>query len=205
VTLFVGRGEEESRFRVVLSSLRDGGLPDEGHVVLVHGLGGIGKSMLLARYVQIAAGDDLPAAGVSVGGCWLRGLTGRLSSGSAPLISLLMAGRRSGWCWTGSIGRWAGQWLARSGILASRSGRSGPSGLRLRTCRSWLRMSGGRFPAVSRRRRPGCGCRGCGAGYRPRRGRSEWSGCCARGRTRPPGCGRRRRALIHDPAEARYW
>jgi tetratricopeptide (TPR) repeat protein len=61
--LFVGRGEEESRFRVVLSSLREGGLPDEGHVVLVHGLGGIGKSMLLARYVQIAAGDDLPAAG----------------------------------------------------------------------------------------------------------------------------------------------
>ena len=63
VTLFVGRSEEESRFRVVLSSLREGGLPDEGHVVLVHGLGGIGKSMLLTRYVQIAAGDDLPAAG----------------------------------------------------------------------------------------------------------------------------------------------
>ena len=55
--LFLGRVEEQARFRAALAGLREGGLPDEAHVVLVFGLGGIGKSMLLRRYAEIAAED----------------------------------------------------------------------------------------------------------------------------------------------------
>jgi hypothetical protein len=67
--LFLGRGEEQACFGEVLADLADGGQPDEGYVVLVHGLGGIGKSTLLRRYRQIAA-DGLPA----VRGAGSRGL-----------------------------------------------------------------------------------------------------------------------------------
>lgn len=62
MTLFLGRSEEQARFRAVLAELRGGGTPDEAHVVLVTGLGGIGKSTLLRRYEEIAA-DDAAAAG----------------------------------------------------------------------------------------------------------------------------------------------
>ncbi len=58
--LFLGRSEEQACFGAVLADLAGGGQPDEGYVVLVHGLGGIGKSTLLRRYRQIAA-DGLPA------------------------------------------------------------------------------------------------------------------------------------------------
>lgn len=53
--VFLGRTEEQERFRAVLAELVRGGGPDEGYVVLVQGLGGIGKSTLLHRYRQIAA------------------------------------------------------------------------------------------------------------------------------------------------------
>jgi Flp pilus assembly protein TadD len=48
--LFVGRTNEQDEFRRVLE-LASGaaGLPDEAHVVVAHGLGGIGKSTLLRR------------------------------------------------------------------------------------------------------------------------------------------------------------
>jgi hypothetical protein len=62
VTLFLGRGEEQARFRAVLTEVRGGGTPDEAHVVLVTGLGGIGKSTLLRRYEEIAA-EEAAAAG----------------------------------------------------------------------------------------------------------------------------------------------
>ena len=62
MTLFLGRSEEQARFGAVLAELRGGGTPDEAHVVLVTGLGGIGKSTLLRRYEEIAA-DDAAAAG----------------------------------------------------------------------------------------------------------------------------------------------
>jgi tetratricopeptide (TPR) repeat protein len=55
VVLFLGRGEELACFEAVLAGLAGGGDPDEGHVLLVYGLGGIGKSTLLRRYGQIAA------------------------------------------------------------------------------------------------------------------------------------------------------
>ena len=61
--LFLGRSEELACFRAVLADLAGGGEPDEGYVMLVHGLGGIGKSTLLRRYGQIAAADRLPAQG----------------------------------------------------------------------------------------------------------------------------------------------
>ena len=52
---FVGRTTEQDEFRRVLD-LAGGaaGDPDEGHVVLVHGLGGIGKSTLLRRLHETA-------------------------------------------------------------------------------------------------------------------------------------------------------
>lgn len=53
--LFLGRSEEQTCFEAVLADLASSGEPDEGHVLLVHGLGGIGKSTLLRRYGQIAA------------------------------------------------------------------------------------------------------------------------------------------------------
>ncbi|GAA2168016.1 tetratricopeptide repeat protein [Actinomadura napierensis] len=62
--LFVGRSEEQDRFRRVLAEAAakpDGGL-DEAHVVLVQGPGGIGKSMLLRRFVALAA-DPAGAGG----------------------------------------------------------------------------------------------------------------------------------------------
>ena len=53
--LFVGRAKEQDDFRRVLNHARDAaGDLDEGHVVLVHGLGGIGKSTLLWRLHEIA-------------------------------------------------------------------------------------------------------------------------------------------------------
>jgi hypothetical protein len=60
--LFVGRTTEQDEFRRVLDHVRIGGRqfrhapdsPDEAHVVLVHGLGGIGKSTLLKRVREIA-------------------------------------------------------------------------------------------------------------------------------------------------------
>ncbi len=53
--LFVGRATEQDEFRRVLE-LAGGaaGDPDEAHVVLVHGLGGIGKSTLLRRLHETA-------------------------------------------------------------------------------------------------------------------------------------------------------
>lgn len=62
---FVARSEEQERFLRVLGevSASDGG-PDEGHVVLVQGYGGMGKSMLLSRFADIAAGR---VPGTSVG------------------------------------------------------------------------------------------------------------------------------------------
>ncbi|XVU28260.1 hypothetical protein ACQPZJ_14805 [Actinoplanes sp. CA-054009] len=66
MTAFVGRSDEQSRFREVLrevSGKPDDG-PDEGYVVLVQGYGGIGKSTLLERFAAIAGGK-LP--GLEVG------------------------------------------------------------------------------------------------------------------------------------------
>lgn len=60
VVLFLGRSGEQARFEAVLADLASREEPDEGHVLLVHGLGGIGKSTLLRRYEQIAA-DGLSA------------------------------------------------------------------------------------------------------------------------------------------------
>ena len=61
--LFLGRGEELACFDAVLAGLAGGGEPDEGHVLLVYGLGGIGKSTLLRRYGQIAAEGRAAAGG----------------------------------------------------------------------------------------------------------------------------------------------
>ena len=58
---FFGRDEEQARFRAVLADVVQTGGPDEGYVILVHGLGGIGKSTLLRRYREIAA--DAASAG----------------------------------------------------------------------------------------------------------------------------------------------
>jgi tetratricopeptide (TPR) repeat protein len=63
--LFVGRATEIEEFRRVLELARpDGQLkrnsadgPDEAHVVLIYGLGGIGKSTLLARLREVAIQD----------------------------------------------------------------------------------------------------------------------------------------------------
>jgi Flp pilus assembly protein TadD len=53
--LFVGRAKEQDDFRQVLDRARGTvGDPDHGHVVLVHGIGGIGKSTLLRRLHDIA-------------------------------------------------------------------------------------------------------------------------------------------------------
>ena len=65
--LFLGRSEEQACLEAVLADLAGGGQPDEGYVMLVHGLGGIGKSTLLRRYRQIAA-DGLPAGRGRSGG-----------------------------------------------------------------------------------------------------------------------------------------
>lgn len=54
-TLLLGREPEQDLFRGVLARSDQKGDPDEGHVVLVHGPGGIGKSKLLQRYREIAA------------------------------------------------------------------------------------------------------------------------------------------------------
>jgi hypothetical protein len=58
VVIFVGRSEEQDRFRQVLQEVRakPGGGPDEGYVVLVRGYGGIGKSTLLRRFAEITRG-----------------------------------------------------------------------------------------------------------------------------------------------------
>lgn len=58
--IFVGRTEEQERFRAVLAAQRDqADGPDEGHAVLVHGHGGMGKSTLVNRYVELAAAAGL--------------------------------------------------------------------------------------------------------------------------------------------------
>jgi hypothetical protein len=64
---FVGRTSEQQQFRDVLAELRPRrflrGEPtgeDKGHVVLVHGLGGIGKTSLVDRYEAIAGGETDP-------------------------------------------------------------------------------------------------------------------------------------------------
>ncbi|WP_031047210.1 MULTISPECIES: ATP-binding protein [Streptomyces] len=49
---FVGRADEQNRLRLLLEQLDASG-PDEGHVVLVRGQGGVGKSTLLARMREI--------------------------------------------------------------------------------------------------------------------------------------------------------
>ena len=54
--LFLGRSDEQNRFRTVLDGVVHGGEPDEAFVVLVSGLGGIGKSTLLRRYREMATG-----------------------------------------------------------------------------------------------------------------------------------------------------
>jgi AAA ATPase domain len=56
---FAGRTAEQERFRDMLALLgaKDITGPDEGFVVLVHGHGGIGKTTLLGRYREIAAGE----------------------------------------------------------------------------------------------------------------------------------------------------
>src|SRR5689334_9205681 len=66
MTTFVGRSDEQNRFREVLrevSGRPDDGA-DEGYVVLVQGYGGMGKSTLLARLAAIADGKlPEPAVG----------------------------------------------------------------------------------------------------------------------------------------------
>ena len=55
--LFVGRTEEQQRFKQVLTTLEgppDDG-PDEGYVIVVQGYGGIGKSTLLRRFATMAS------------------------------------------------------------------------------------------------------------------------------------------------------
>ncbi|MFF5084142.1 tetratricopeptide repeat protein [Actinoplanes sp. NPDC000266] len=66
MTTFVGRSDEQNRFREVLreASGKPGDGPDEGYVVLVQGYGGIGKSTLLSRFAAIAGGRlSEPAVG----------------------------------------------------------------------------------------------------------------------------------------------
>src|SRR6476620_5980692 len=53
----IAREDEQERFRSVLELvLRGPEAPDEGFLVLVHGLGGLGKSELLKRYEAMASG-----------------------------------------------------------------------------------------------------------------------------------------------------
>jgi Flp pilus assembly protein TadD len=52
--LFVGRATEQDEFRRVLEIAKRAADPDEGHVVLIHGLGGIGKTTLLRRLHRAA-------------------------------------------------------------------------------------------------------------------------------------------------------
>ncbi len=63
MVLFVGRGEEQESFRAALAELREGEPSGQAHVVLVYGLGGIGKSALLRRYGEIAAEDTVTGRG----------------------------------------------------------------------------------------------------------------------------------------------
>ncbi|MFD4562618.1 tetratricopeptide repeat protein [Streptomyces sp. NPDC058469] len=59
--VFVGRADEQNRLRLLLGQLGGVG-PDEGHVVLVRGQGGVGKSTLLARMREIV-GEERPRRG----------------------------------------------------------------------------------------------------------------------------------------------
>ncbi|MGW0970255.1 ATP-binding protein [Streptomyces sp. NPDC002516] len=83
--VFVGRADEQRRLRQLLVQL-DGPGPDEGHVVLVRGQGGVGKSTLLARMREIAA-EERPRRG------WRRGrlTTVFLDWGEDPLRSVAAA------------------------------------------------------------------------------------------------------------------
>jgi Flp pilus assembly protein TadD len=62
---FAGRTVEQVRFRDMLAQLsaKDITGPDEGFMVLVHGHGGLGKTSLLRRYREIAAGEESPDRG----------------------------------------------------------------------------------------------------------------------------------------------
>ncbi|MFE6869518.1 tetratricopeptide repeat protein [Kitasatospora sp. NPDC057692] len=85
--VFVGRAQEQERFRLLLRGLgRPDEGPDEGHVLLVRGLGGIGKSTLLRRYEQIARGQDAEDAanGRRLRVASLDWEQGQLRSGGAP-------------------------------------------------------------------------------------------------------------------------
>ncbi|WRZ96487.1 tetratricopeptide repeat protein (plasmid) [Streptomyces sp. NBC_01007] len=83
--VFVGRADEQRRLRQLLGQL-DGPGPDEGHVVLVRGQGGVGKSTLLARIREIVA-EERPRRG------WRRGrlTTVFLDWGEDPLRSVAAA------------------------------------------------------------------------------------------------------------------
>jgi tetratricopeptide (TPR) repeat protein len=55
--LFIGRDDEQDRLRGVLAQvLGTADEPDDGYLVLVHGIGGIGKSKLLRQYRKIVRG-----------------------------------------------------------------------------------------------------------------------------------------------------
>jgi tetratricopeptide (TPR) repeat protein len=57
---FVGRSEEQERFRGLIHDSNRRDEPNEGFVILVRGHGGIGKSTLVRRFRDIARGDLAP-------------------------------------------------------------------------------------------------------------------------------------------------
>ena len=64
----LARADEQERFRALLNAIASSAVVDgdSSWVTLVHGLGGIGKSTLLSRFLEIARGDlpaDRPLAG----------------------------------------------------------------------------------------------------------------------------------------------
>jgi tetratricopeptide (TPR) repeat protein len=63
---FLARDDEQDRFRSVLAHvLADDEGPDQGYLVLVHGVAGIGKTTLLEQYRRIARGEPEPDHGLS--------------------------------------------------------------------------------------------------------------------------------------------
>src|SRR6266496_2065210 len=60
--IFVGRREEQERFRAALRdiALSSGSQPSGGLAFVLYGHGGVGKSSLLGRFAAIASGDAPP-------------------------------------------------------------------------------------------------------------------------------------------------
>ncbi|MFI6902801.1 tetratricopeptide repeat protein [Nonomuraea sp. NPDC050394] len=88
--IFVGRTEEQERFASLLSALRDpADGPDEGFAVLVHGHGGMGKSTLVNRYVDMAAAAGLRGVLVDLDAEQVQDLDQAVGLWRASLVSTL--------------------------------------------------------------------------------------------------------------------